>query len=82
MNGTGFVSGLKILNYDDMLYPQNEDEFKVIISKKIMDSLKKEARRKLEEHADHLNRYVSPKVLKHWIKLATGESPYGLEVEE
>ena len=80
--GSGSISGIKILNYDDMLYPQNEDKFKVIISKKVMESLKEEAKRKLEEHADHMNRYVSPKVLKHWIKLATGEPPYGLEVEE
>ncbi len=84
INGTGTKIGFKVVDYDNMMYPQYEYYFKVTLTKDMMEALQEEAIKKLEEYADRPNedKMIAPSVLKHWIKLATGEPPYGLEVEE
>lgn len=41
--------GLRMLNYDDLLYPQHEDKFKSI-SKGVLETVRREAAYKIAEH--------------------------------
>ena len=70
--------GMKIVNYDDMLFPQYDDKFDKTISKDTFEALQKEARKKLEERGD----YVHPAVKQHWIAIASGGVPFGYDVKE
>lgn len=43
--------GLKMMDYDDLLYPQHEHKFKAIsISAKVLEAVRKEAANKIAEH--------------------------------
>jgi len=70
-------SGLKILDYDDMLYPQYDRRFANTISKYTWDQLQKEAKDNL------LNReHAHPDVIAHWQSIINGEVPFGYKVKE
>ena len=55
-------TGLKIVDYDNMLFPQDEDKFSKSISKGVWDNLQKEASEKIdkadEEYAEFLFKMV------------------------
>lgn len=69
--------GLKIVDYDDMLYPQYEERFDKTIRKDHWEEIQQEARRKLkEEHGAH------PAVIAHWQSIAEGVVPFGYRVVE
>jgi len=70
--------GLKIVDYDNMLYPQYEDKFGKYISKDIFESLKKEARKNLDERTVGAH----PDVVAHWQSIVGGKVPYGYEIRE
>lgn len=70
-------TSLRIVNYDDMLYPQYEMEFKKTISQNTWKSLQKQAKIKLKESPD-----ASPKVIEHWKSIIEGKVPFGYKVEE
>ena len=84
VNGVGTKVGFKVVDYDNMMYPQYEDYFNVTLSRDMMEALQEEAVERLGEYADRPNddKMIAPSVLKHWIKLASGTPPYGLNVEE
>lgn len=70
-------AGLKLINYDDMLYPQYEDDFKGMnITRETMDALQKEAKRLLKEAKG----CVAEGVRKHWKSLAKGKVPFGCNI--
>lgn len=70
-------TGLKILDYDEMLYPQCEDNFQKVISRDVWEAIKKEAQANLEKyHNPH------PDVLAHWQSIVDGKVPFGFVVEE
>jgi hypothetical protein len=48
-NYSSNMCGLRIINYDNMLYAQYEDKFQKIIRKEVFQSLQKEAAKLLEE---------------------------------
>lgn len=70
--------GLKITDYDDMLFPQYADKFEKTIPRDIFESLQKAA----EDNLAKDNRYTHPNVIEHWIKITEGEVPFGYKIEE
>lgn len=70
-------AGLKLLNYDNMLYPQYKHIFEKTISKDVWEELQKEASRKLET-----NDYAHERVIEHWRSIVNGIVPFGYEVKD
>lgn len=66
--------GMRILDYENMLYPQYECDFKTI-SKKTWEKLQKQAKTNLEEYPD-----AHPAVIKHWKRIVKGKVPFGYKV--
>lgn len=73
-------TGLKMVNFDNMLFPQYEESFEKKISMEVWENLKKEAALKIQENLkDSLK--ASPKVVAHWESIVAGEIPFGYKVE-
>lgn len=70
--------GLRLINFDHLLYPQYADHFEKSISKSQWERLQAEAKRFLSEK----DQYVDAKVREHWESIANGEVPFGFEVVE
>lgn len=70
--------GLRMLDYDNLLYPQYEYKFKSI-SIRTLEAARKEALNKLKEHE---NTPVHPDVMEHWKSIVGGVVPFGLKVME
>ena len=68
--------GLKIVDYDDMLYPQYEDKFQKTISSYVWADLQKQAKQNLEDSG-----YAHPNVIAHWQSIVDGNVPFGYEIE-
>ena len=71
--------GMKIIDYDDMLYPQYNDKFEKVLSKETFEALQKEAKKKLESHK---NECVHSAVWEHWKSIANGNVPFGYVVKD
>lgn len=72
-------SGLKILDYDRMLYPQYEYKFEKTIDREIFEKLQEQAKEKLEN--EDLN-HVHPNVIAHWKSIVDGIVPFGYVLEK
>lgn len=70
---TNNKTGLRLVDYDDMLYPQYSDKFDKTISKETWESIQKEAAKLLEEHENGVN----PVVYNHWKSIVDGNIPFG-----
>lgn len=77
-------SGLRIVDYDDMLYPQYEYKFDKVISNETFESIQKAAKELLDEHKStpEDQRYVHPDVIKHWKSIVDGNVPFGYKIKE
>lgn len=73
-------TALRIVNYDDMLYPQYEDKFDKVISKRTFESIQKAAQESLDEVKQ--GREAHPDVIKHWKSIIDGNVPFGYKVKE
>lgn len=71
----GNKCGLRLLDYDDMLYPQYEEKMDKIISKANWEALQKEAKKNIETVKD-----AHPKVIEHWKNIVEGSVPFGYKV--
>lgn len=69
--------GLRIIDYDDMLYPQFEHKFDKVLTKETLEALREEADIRLHERD-----YAADSVIEHWKRIADGEIPFGYRVEE
>lgn len=69
--------GIKILDYDDMLYPQHEQRFDKIITPHVWECIQRSARKKLSEDKYHAH----DKVIEHWQSIVDGKVPFGYKVE-
>ena len=69
--------GMKIVDYDNMLYPQYDDKFDKTISKDTYEALKKVAERKLKEST-----YAHPNVINHWKSIVDGNIPFGYSIRD
>lgn len=68
-----FGSGPKrMVEYEHMLYPAYESDFRAI-SKETWDWLQKKAKANLKESNEHTH----PRVLAHWENIANGDVPFG-----
>ena len=70
-------TGLKIVDYDNMLYPQYEDRFQKTISKDVWKDLRKEAKHKIKNEGCACER-----VVRHWQSIVEGVVPFGYEVKD
>lgn len=69
--------GLKIVDYDLMLYPQYQNEFEKTISKETFEELQKQVQEALNKPA-----YAHPNVIRHWTSIVNGNVPFGYCVKE
>ena len=74
---SGNTCGLKILDYDDMLFPQYEHKYQKTIKPWVWEALQKQAKENLEERE-----YASESVIKHWKSIADGNVPFGYSVSD
>ena len=70
-------TALKIVDYDNMLYPQYEHEFQKTMTKRTWESIQQAAKENLSEKID----YVHPAVVAHWKSIADGQIPFGYTIE-
>ena len=76
MNYENNKCGLRLLDMDDLLYPQYEHKF-TAISKDTWDAVKKEAQKRLLERGS-----AHPDVVAHWESIVNGKVPFGLRIED
>ena len=69
--------GLRIIDYDNMLYPQYEEKFGKTISKDVWDALQNEARENLKDC-----NLCADSVVEHWLNIVAGKVPFGYTVED
>lgn len=69
--------GMKILDFDNLLYPQYKYKFDKVIDKDLWNTLKEQAKKKLKECPD-----AHPNVIKHWEKIVNGKVPFGFKVKD
>lgn len=68
--------GMKLVDYDEMLYPQYEYKFcDKIIPKYTWEALQKQAKENLEKCS------AVPRVIDHWQSIVNGKVPFGYVVE-
>lgn len=70
--------GMKIVNYDDMLYPQYDYKFEKTISKDTFKALQEAAKKNLEEHSGRSH----PNVIDHWKSIVDGNVPFGYVIRD
>ena len=70
--------GLKIVDYDDMLYPQYDHKFDKTISSNTWEALQERAKELLSENE---NSIVHPDVREHWKSIVNGLVPFGYTVK-
>ena len=75
---TGNKTGLKLVDYDSMLYPQYQYKFEKLISQETWESIQKEAKRRIKEDGDHAH----PLVVEHWKSIIEGVIPFGYKIGE
>lgn len=68
---------MRLIDYEDMLYPQYENRFAKTISKRTWDILQAEASKRLLETPN-----AHPEVIKHWKSIVDGKVPFGYEVKD
>lgn len=68
--------GMKIVNYDDMLYPQYDYKFAKTISKDTFEALQKKAWNLYNGGNTH------PAVEQHWKSIIHGKVPFGYEIKD
>lgn len=69
--------GLKIVNYDEMLYPQYDYKFDKYISSDTFRSMQRQAKELLKDKS-----FAHPDVVKHWEIIVNGEIPFGYTIKD
>jgi len=68
--------GMKLIDYDNMLYPQYEERFDKTIPKDVWELLQKQAAEKLEVKGG----YCADSVASHWRNIVNGHVPFNYRV--
>lgn len=71
-------TGAKIINYDNMIYPQYEEYFAKIISQETWNNIQEYAKVRLADNEDYMN----PKVRVHMESIIEGNVPFGYKIKE
>lgn len=74
----GNKTGMRLLNYDNLLFPQYAHNFEKTISPDVWEALQKEARLQIEKNLY----YVHPDVKAHWESIANGNLPFGFTIRD
>lgn len=74
-------TGLRILNYDDLLFPQYESKFDKTISPEVWECVQKQAREYLKG-IDGKEPFTADSVVAHWKSIVDGKVPFGFTVKE
>lgn len=74
---TGNKCGMRLVDYDDMLYPQYDEKFEKTIAKTTWEKIQSEAEKRLEDSPN-----ASPNVIAHWKSIVDGVVPFGYIVKE
>lgn len=69
--------GMKIVDYDDMLYPQYSYKFGRTITTSTWNSIREEAKKRLED-----SEYAHPDVIAHWKSIVAGRIPFGYVISD
>lgn len=69
----------RLLQQDDMLFPQYESKF-TTITKEVWDWLQKEAKERLSSAGEEEN-YMHPNVRRHMQSIIDGQVPFGYKVQ-
>lgn len=72
--------GLRLLNYDNLLYPQYEKQFRPTISKSAWEEVQKKAKEELASIDYEAPFIAADSVIEHWKRIAAGIVPFGLTV--
>lgn len=78
MNYRSNECGMKLLDYDDMLYPQYAYKFEKTIAPDTWKALQEAAEKKIEQDSE----IASQRVIEHWKSIADGNVPFGYQVKE
>ena len=70
--------GLRIINFDNMLYPQHAARFEKTITSKCFNKLQEEAANRLKKDSN----FAHPDVVKHWQSIVDGVVPFGYKVSD
>lgn len=68
--------GLRMIDFDDMLYPQYDDKFDKTINSYTFNALQNEAKELLEKGSAH------PLVTAHWQSIVDGVVPFGYKIKD
>lgn len=68
---------VRLVNYENMLYPQYQDKFEKLISIDTWEWLQSEAKKRLESSGEHMHE----RVLAHLDSIAAGNLPFGYGVK-
>ena len=69
--------GMKLINYDHMLYPKYDYKFEKHLTQDTYNALQKKAEKKLVENED-----ADGSVRRHWRSIVDGHVPFGYTVVE
>lgn len=76
-------TGMRIMDYDDMLYPQYAYKFEKIISSRTWADIQNEAKERLaEDDAGTSGYHAHPSVRAHWQSIVDGVVPFGYKVSK
>lgn len=70
--------GMRLIDYDKMLFPQYLDTFSKTISKDTWQAIQDKAKKNLEAEKD----FANSNVVFHWKSIVSGNIPFGYEVSE
>lgn len=78
-NWTGKKGTMKLIEYNDMLYPQHAWKFERTISPSTWTELQEKAQQKLNMVTKAV---YAPEVIEHWKHIVAGKVPFGYTVKE
>lgn len=74
--------GLKLVDYDDFIYPQCAYKYEKTLRANVWESIKKEAQSRLDEVIKgYPNEHAHPDVIAHWKSIVDGKIPFGYSLE-
>lgn len=73
-------TALRIVNYDDMLYPQYKEKFDKVITKETFEGIQKAAYENLDRIKNGDKAHSD--VIKHWESIVAGNVPFGYKIKE
>jgi hypothetical protein len=76
--GMGKEGALRLIEFNDLLYPQHEDRFEKTINKEIWADLQKKAAHCIK----NASIATHPDVLAHWQSIVDGKLPFGFSVKK